>query len=43
MPAQVLHVTNQGHSVRQRVKEGMKGRPVGLLDTPPPFVRVGGT
>ena len=36
MPAQILHVTNQGHSVRQRVKEGMKGRPVGLPDNPPP-------
>ena len=35
MPAQVLHVTNQGHNVRQRVKEGMKGRPVELRDTPP--------
>ena len=37
MPAQVLHVTNQGQSVRRRVKEGMKGRPVGLPDTPPPL------
>ena len=36
MKAQVLHVTNQGQSVRQRVKEEMKGRPVGLPDTPPP-------
>ena len=36
MPAQILHVTNQGQSVRQRVKEGMKGRPVGLPDNPPP-------
>ena len=36
MPAQVLHVTNQGQSVRQRVKEGMKGRPVGLPDNSPP-------
>ena len=42
-PAQVLHVTNQGQSVRQRVKEGMKGRPVGLPDTPPPVVPVGVT
>ena len=40
MLAQVLHVTNQGRSVRQRLKEGMKGRPVGVPDTPPP-VRVG--
>ena len=44
MPAQILHVTNQGQSVRQRLKEGMKGRPVGLLDDPPPpRVRVGVT
>ena len=44
MPAQMLHVTNQGQSVRQRVKEGMKGRPVGLPDNPPPpRVRVGVT
>ena len=43
MPAEVLHVTNQGQSVRQRVKEGMKERPVGLPDTPPPLVRVGVT
>ena len=42
MPAQILHVTNQGQSVRQRVKEGMKGRPVGLPDNPP-RVRVGVT
>ena len=37
MQAQVLHVTNQGQSVRQRVKEAMKGRPVGLPDPPPPL------
>ena len=37
MPAKVLHVTNQGQSVRQRVKEGMKGRPVGVPDIPPPL------
>ena len=37
MPAQVLHMTNQGQSVRLRVKEGMKGRPVGLRGTPPPL------
>ena len=37
MPAQILHVTNQGQSVRQRVKEEMKGRPVGLPDNPPPM------
>ena len=44
MSAQILHVTNQGQSVRQRVKEGMKGRPVGLPDNPPPpRVRVGVT
>ena len=42
MPAQILHVTNQGQSVRQRVKEGMKGRPVGLPDNPPPPVSVWG-
>ena len=42
MPAQVLHVTNQGQSVRQRVKEGMKERPVGGLDTPPPPLCVWG-
>ena len=36
MPAQVLHVTNQWQSVRQRVKEGMEGRPVGLPDPRPP-------
>ena len=35
MLAQVLHVTNQGQSVRQRVKVGMKGRPVGVPDTTP--------
>ena len=40
MPAQVLHLTNQGQSVRQRVKEGMKGRPVGLPDKPPPPLSV---
>ena len=43
MPAQVLHVTNQGQSVRQRMKEGMKERPVGVPHTPPPLVRVGVT
>ena len=37
MTTQVLHVTNQGQSVRQRVKEGMKERPVGLPNTPPPL------
>ena len=42
MPAQVLQVTNQGQSVRQRVKEGMKGRPVGVPDTPPPPCAYGG-
>ena len=36
MIAQVLHATNQGQSVGQRVKEGMKGRPASLPDTPPP-------
>ena len=36
MTTQILHVTNQGQSVRQRVKEGMEGRLVGLPDTPPP-------
>ena len=36
MPAQARHVMNQGQSVRQRVKEGMKGQPVGLPDNPPP-------
>ena len=36
MPAQILHVTNQGQSVRQRVKEGMKGRRVGLPANPLP-------
>ena len=42
MPAQVLHVTNLGQSVRRRMKEGMKGRPVGVLGAPPPpLVRVG--
>ena len=35
MTAQVLHVTNQGQSVRQRVNEGMKGRTVSLAETPP--------
>ena len=35
MTAHVLHVTNQWQSVRQCVKEGMKGRNVGLPDTPP--------
>ena len=42
MPAQILHVTNQGQSVRQCVKEGMKGRPVGLPDNPPPPCPCGG-
>ena len=37
MTAQVLHVTNQGQTVRQCLKEGMKGRPLGLPDTPPPW------
>ena len=37
MPAQVLHVTNEGQSLRQRVKEGMKRRPVGFPDNLPPL------
>ena len=41
MPAQVLHGTNRGQSLRRRMKKGMKGRPVGVPDTPPPpLVRV---
>ena len=34
--AQLLHVTNQGQSVQKRIKEGMKGRSVGLVCEPPP-------
>ena len=37
MTSQVLHVTNQGQSVQKRVKEGMKGRPLGLANNPPPL------
>ena len=34
MKTQVLHVTNQVQSVRYCVKDGMKGRPVGLPEPP---------
>ena len=37
MTPQVLHVTNPGQSVQNRVNEGMRGRGVGLANTPPPF------
>ena len=29
MAAQVLHVTNQGQSVRMRIRQGMRGRSLG--------------
>ena len=41
MAAQVLHVTNQAQSVRLRMKEGMRGRSLAPLQTPP-HVAVGG-
>ena len=37
MRAQVLHVTNQGQSVGQHVKEGVKGRKGGVPHTPHPL------
>ena len=37
MTAQGLHVTNQGQSVQKRVKEGMRGRTIGLANRPPPW------
>ena len=36
MPAQVLHVTNQGQSVRVRMREGMRGRSLGCPSNAPP-------
>ena len=36
MTAQVLHVTNRGQSVQKCVKEGIKGRTVGLANSPHP-------
>ena len=36
MPAQVLHVTNQGQSVRVRMREGMRGRSLGRPSNAPP-------
>ena len=36
MTAQVLHVTDQGQSVQKGVKEGMRGRTVGVAKSPPP-------
>ena len=41
MTAQVLQVTNQGQSVPKCVKEGMRGRPIGLVNNPLPLVPVG--
>ena len=36
MAAQVLHVTNQGQSVRVRMREGMRGRSLGRPSNAPP-------
>ena len=36
LPAQVLHMTNQGHSVRRRIRDAMKGRTRGLWKCAPP-------
>ena len=36
MAAQVLHVTNQGQSVRVRMWEGMRGRSLGRPSSAPP-------
>ena len=33
----VLHVTNQGQRLQKCVKEGMRGRTVGLSNNLPPF------
>ena len=41
MPAQVLHVTNQGQSVRVRMREGMRGRSLGRPSNAPPCGCVG--
>ena len=37
MAAQVLHVTNQGQSVRVRMREGMRGRSLGRPSNAPPM------
>ena len=37
MAAQVLHVTNQGQSVRMRIREGMRGRSLGRPSNAPPY------
>ena len=44
MAAQVLHVTNEGQSVRVRIREGMRGRSLGRPSNapPPPHVPLGG-
>ena len=42
MAARVVHVTNQGQSVQKRVKEGMKGRSLGLKCNPLPLCDCGG-
>ena len=42
MTAQVMHVTNHGHNVQKRGKEGMRGRTVGLANNPPPPCAYGG-
>ena len=36
MAGQVLHVTNQGQSVRMRIREGMRGRSLGRPSNAPP-------
>ena len=36
MAAQVLHATNQGHNVRVRMREGMRGRSLGRPSNAPP-------
>ena len=43
MPAQVLHVTNQGQSVRVRMREGMRGRSLGRPSNAPPMWLWGGS
>ena len=42
MAAQVLHVTNQGQSLRVRTREGMRGRSLGRPSNAPPPCGSGG-
>ena len=42
MAVQVLHVTNQGQSVRIRIREGMRGRSLGRPSNAPPPCVCGG-